>query len=55
MINKKITFLVALVIFILSGVTTYSFFSAEKGQSFLSPITYQPPKSENGSNEAVVK
>ena len=54
MINKKIAFVVALVIFILSGVTTYSFFSAEKGQSFLSPITYQPPKSENGSNEAVV-
>src|SRR3989339_735506 len=54
MINKKIAFVVALVIFILSGVTTYSFFSAEKGQSFLSPITYKPPKSENGSNEAVV-
>jgi len=54
MINKKIAFVVALVIFILSGVTTYSFFSAEKGQSFLSPITYQPPKSENRSNEAVV-
>lgn len=54
MINKKVAFVVALVIFILSGVTTYSFFSAENGQSFLSPITYQPPRSENGSNEAVV-
>jgi len=54
MINKKIAFVVVFIMFILSGITTYSFFSAEKGQSFLSPIIYQPPKSENGSNEAVV-
>lgn len=54
MINKKIAFVVVFIMFIISGVTTYSFFSAEKGQSFLSPIIYQAPKSENGSNGAVV-
>ncbi len=54
MINKKIAFVVVFIMFIVSGVTTFSFFSAEKGQSFLSPIIYQPPKSENGSNNAVV-
>lgn len=54
MINKKITFVVVFVLFILSGITTYSFFSAEKGISFLSPITYKAPTSENGSAEATI-
>ncbi len=51
MINKKIAYLIVFVLFVLSTVTTYSFFSAENGQSFLSPISYQAPKSENGINE----
>src|SRR3990167_327471 len=51
MINKKIAYLIVFVLFVLSTVITYSFFSAENGQSFLSPISYQAPKSENGINE----
>lgn len=55
MINKKIAFVVVFIIFILSGVTTFSFFTGEDGgRSFLSPIKYQAPKSENGSGETVV-
>lgn len=55
MINKKIAFAVVFIIFILSGVTTFSFFSGEGGgKSFLSPIRYQAPKSENGTGEEVV-
>lgn len=54
MINKKIAYLVTFVLFVLSTVTTYSFFSAENGQSFLSPISYQAPKSENGTSETAV-
>lgn len=54
MINKKIAFGVAFIIFILSAVTTFSFFSAENGQSFLSPITYRAPKSENGTSQEVI-
>ena len=55
MINKKIVFVVVFIIFILSGVTTFSFFTGEDGgRSFLSPIKYQAPKSENGSGETVV-
>lgn len=53
MINKKIAYLIVFVLFVLSAVTTYSFFSAENGQSFLSPINYQAPKSENGTSETV--
>ncbi len=35
--------------------TTFSFFTGEEGgRSFLSPIKYQAPKSENGSGETVV-
>jgi len=52
MINKKIAYLIVFVLFILSSVTTYSFFSTGDGQSFLSPISYQAPKSENGVDEA---
>ena len=51
MINKKIAYLIVFVLFILSSVTTYSFFSTGDGQSFLSPISYQAPKSENGADE----
>lgn len=51
MINKKIAYLIVFVLFILSSVTTYSFFSTGDGQSFLSPISYQAPKSENGAAE----
>ena len=51
MINKKIAYLIVFVLFVLSTVITYSFFSAENGQSFLSPISYQAPKSENGISE----
>ena len=51
MINKRIAYLIVFVLFVLSAVTTYSFFSTENGQSFLSPISYQAPKSENGINE----
>ncbi|MDO9027755.1 MAG: DUF3048 domain-containing protein [Candidatus Roizmanbacteria bacterium] len=51
MINKKIAYLIVFVLFVLSTATTYSFFSAENGQSFLSPISYQPPKSDNGTSE----
>ncbi|MEK7633992.1 MAG: DUF3048 domain-containing protein [Patescibacteria group bacterium] len=51
MINKKIAYLVIFILFILSAVTTYSFFSVEKGQSFLSPISYKAPGSENGESE----
>ena len=40
--------------FIVSGVTTYSFFSTEKGQSFLSPVAYKAPTSENGATELTV-
>ncbi|MFA5770508.1 MAG: DUF3048 domain-containing protein [Patescibacteria group bacterium] len=54
MINKKIAFVVSFVIFIISGVTTFSFFSAEKGRSFLSPLTYTAPISENGTTETVI-
>ncbi|MFA6080982.1 MAG: DUF3048 domain-containing protein [Patescibacteria group bacterium] len=54
MINKKIAFAIVFVIFILSGVFTYSIFSAEKGVSFLSPITYKAPTSENGKTESVI-
>ncbi|HEX7542791.1 MAG TPA: DUF3048 domain-containing protein [Patescibacteria group bacterium] len=54
MINKKIAFVVVFIIFIISGITTYSFFSAEKGQSFLSPITYKAPTSENGATESAI-
>ena len=54
MINKKLAFGIAFIIFILSGVTTYSFFSEEKGQSFLSPILYKAPKSGNGLAKDVV-
>lgn len=55
MINKKIAFVVVFIIFILSGMTTFSFFTGEEGgRSFLSPIKYQAPKSENGSGETVV-
>ncbi|KKP63126.1 MAG: hypothetical protein UR56_C0002G0103 [Candidatus Roizmanbacteria bacterium GW2011_GWC2_34_23] len=54
MINKKIAFVVVFIVFILSGVTTFSFFSAEKSLSFLSPIAYQAPTSENGSAEATI-
>lgn len=54
MVNKKIAFVVAFIIFILSGVTTFSFFSGGKNQSFLSPIIYEVPKSENGSNNVVI-
>jgi len=45
---------VSFVIFIISGVTTFSFFSAEKGRSFLSPLTYTAPISENGTTETVI-
>src|SRR3989338_1460218 len=51
MINKKIAYLIVFVLFVFSTVTTYSFFSTENGQSFLSPISYQAPKSENVANE----
>ncbi len=51
MINKKIAYLIVFILFVLSTVTTYSFFSTENGQSFLSPISYQVPKSENGISE----
>lgn len=51
MINKKIAYVIVFVLFILSTVTTYSFFSTESSQFFLSPISYQPPKSGNGANE----
>lgn len=54
MINKKIAFVIVFVIFILSGVSTYSIFSTEKGGSFLSPITYKAPTSENGKTEEVI-
>ncbi|PIU36990.1 hypothetical protein COT02_03245 [Candidatus Roizmanbacteria bacterium CG07_land_8_20_14_0_80_34_15] len=54
MINKKIALLVSFVIFILSGVTTFSFFSEEKGLLFLSPISYKAPTSENGTTENVI-
>ncbi|EKE14197.1 MAG: hypothetical protein ACD_12C00634G0003 [uncultured bacterium] len=56
MINKKIAFVVAFVIFIISGMTTYSFFSAEKGTGklFLSPVTYEAPTSENGTIETAI-
>ncbi|MEK7096821.1 MAG: DUF3048 domain-containing protein [Patescibacteria group bacterium] len=54
MINKKIAFVVAFIVFILSGVTTYSFFSAEKGLSFLSPIAYKAPTSENSTTESTI-
>lgn len=46
--------MVSFVIFIISGVTTFSFFSAEKGRSFLSPLTYTAPISENGTTETVI-
>lgn len=51
MINKKIAYVIVFVLFILSTVTTYSFFSTESSQFFLSPISYQPPKSGNGTSE----
>jgi hypothetical protein len=54
MINKKIALLASFVIFILSGITTFSFFSAERGMSFLSPISYKAPMSENITAENVV-
>lgn len=54
MINKKIAYLIVFVLFVLSAVTTYSFFSTENGQPFLSPISYQAPNSENGSKEGAV-
>lgn len=54
MINKKIAFVIVFVIFILSGVSTYSIFSTEKGGSFLSPIIYKAPTSENGKTESVI-
>ncbi len=54
MINKKIAYLIVFVLFILSSVTTYSFFSTENGQSFLSPITYKAPISENGTAESTI-
>ncbi|MFA6017421.1 MAG: DUF3048 domain-containing protein [Patescibacteria group bacterium] len=54
MINKKIAFAVVFIMFIISAVTTYSFFSAEKGISFLSPITYKAPTSENGTTESAI-
>ncbi|PIP63577.1 hypothetical protein COW97_01780 [Candidatus Roizmanbacteria bacterium CG22_combo_CG10-13_8_21_14_all_34_12] len=54
MINKKIAFVVVFILFILSGITTYSFFSEEKGLSFLSPITYKAPISENSTTETAI-
>ncbi len=51
MINKKIAYLISFILFVVSAVTTYSFFSAEKGQFFLSPISYKAPGSDNGVNE----
>jgi len=54
MINKKIAFVVVFILFILSGITTYSFFSEEKGLSFLSPITYKVPISENSTTETAI-
>ncbi len=54
MINKKIAYLIVFVLFVLSAVTTYSFFSTENGQPFLSPISYQAPNSENGSKEEAI-
>jgi len=53
MINKKIAYLIVFVLFVFSTMTTYSFFSTENGQSFLSPISYQAPKSENGISETI--
>ena len=54
MINKKIAFVVVFILFILSGITTYSFFSEEKSLSFLSPITYKAPTSENSTTETAI-
>ena len=49
MMNKKIAFVIVFIVFIISGATTYSFFSAEKNQFFMSPVTYKAPTQENGS------
>lgn len=54
MINKKIAFVVVFIIFIISGMTSYSFFSDEKGKFFLSPLTYVAPTSENGKTETAI-
>lgn len=51
MINKKIVYLITFILFVLSAVTTYSFFSSSEGNLFLSPVSYKAPGSENGANE----
>lgn len=51
MINKKIAYLIVFVVFALSTGITYSFFSTKNGVSFLSPISYKVPTSENGVSE----
>ncbi len=55
MLSKKIAFLIALVVFLLSSYTSYSFFSAKGELSILSPLSkYQPPKTNGQGGEEEV-
>ena len=56
MVNKKVSFIILVVVFLLSTYTSYSFFSGGEGGSILSPLTnYIVPKNNgnNGNKEAI--
>ncbi len=49
MINKKVVFIVVLLVFLFSGFASYSIFSGSIDQGFLSPLSkYKPPTNGNG-------
>lgn len=49
MINKKVSFVVVLLVFLFSGFASYSIFSGNIDQKFLSPLSnYKPPTNGNG-------
>jgi len=56
MLNKKTAWIVIIFIFLLSAITSYSFFGKEEGgQGFLSPLSlYKAPKSNGNSGEVKV-
>ncbi len=50
MISKKVTFIVMLLLFLFSGFASYTIFSGNVDQGFLSPLSkYKPPTNGNGS------
>lgn len=53
MVNKKIVFLVGILVFFLSAYTSYSYFSEGGIEKILSPVTnYQPPKSNGNGTDS---